>query len=117
MKGWFEVKVRAKLGPEDTDDKEVTILGRTVRWKAWGIEYEADERHRKIIMEYYGFNEKSNGLTGNGNVETGDEDDVDEHLDGGEVIIIRVIAARMNFLAPDCPDLQFPAKEICRGMS
>jgi hypothetical protein len=63
MKGWFEVKVRAKLGPEDTDDKEMTILGRTVRWKAWRIEYEADERHRKIIMEYFGLNEKSKGLT------------------------------------------------------
>ena len=117
MKGWFEVKVRAKLGPEDTDDKEVTILGRTVRWKAWGIEYEADERHRKIIMEYFGLNEKSKGLTGNGNVEIGDEDDVDENLVGGEVTMFRAIAARMNFLAQDCPDLQFPAKEICRVMS
>jgi hypothetical protein len=47
MKDWFEIKVRAKLGPEDTDDKEVTILGRTVRWRAWGLEYQADERHRK----------------------------------------------------------------------
>ena len=26
MKTWFEIKVRAKMGPEDTDDKEVTIL-------------------------------------------------------------------------------------------
>ena len=42
MEGWFEIKVRAKLGPEDSDDKVVTILGRTVRWKDWGIEYEAD---------------------------------------------------------------------------
>ena len=33
MKAWFEIKVRARLGPEDRDDKDVTILGRTVRWR------------------------------------------------------------------------------------
>ena len=37
MSDWFEIKVRAKLGPKDDDDKEVTILGRTVRWTVWGI--------------------------------------------------------------------------------
>ena len=50
MRGWFEVKVRATLGPDDGDDKEVTILGRTVCWKPWGIEYEADQRHAEIIV-------------------------------------------------------------------
>ena len=28
MKSWYEVKVRGKLGPDEGDDKEVTILGR-----------------------------------------------------------------------------------------
>eukprot|EP00973_Karenia_brevis_P039737 5484695-Karenia_brevis.AAC.1 len=32
MKEWFEMKVRAVLGPDPGDDKEVTILGRMVRW-------------------------------------------------------------------------------------
>ena len=32
MISWFEVKVRARLGPDQSDDSEVTILGRTVRW-------------------------------------------------------------------------------------
>ena len=31
MKGWFEIKVRATLGPDKGDDKEVVILGRKVR--------------------------------------------------------------------------------------
>jgi hypothetical protein len=105
MKGWIEIKVRAKLGPEDDDDKEVTILGRTVRWKAWGIEYEADARHRHIIMEKFGFNEKTKGLTGNGNVDTPGEDNDDNELVGEEVREFRAIAARMNFLVQDCLDL------------
>ncbi len=36
MRSWFEVKVRARLGPEEHDDKETIILERTVRWKDWG---------------------------------------------------------------------------------
>ena len=45
MKQWLEVKVRGLRGPEEGDDKELTILGRMVRWKNWGIEYQADPRH------------------------------------------------------------------------
>eukprot|EP00973_Karenia_brevis_P054552 7580723-Karenia_brevis.AAC.1 len=48
MKSWFEIKVRATLGPEEGDDKEVTILGRLVKWTNDGIEYEADPKHRKL---------------------------------------------------------------------
>ncbi len=33
MEEWFEITVRATLGEELRDDKEVTILGRIVRWK------------------------------------------------------------------------------------
>ena len=33
VESWFEIKVRATLGPDKKDDKEVVILGRTVRWK------------------------------------------------------------------------------------
>eukprot|EP00973_Karenia_brevis_P067937 9450824-Karenia_brevis.AAC.1 len=59
MKSWFEVKVRAVLGPEEKDGKEVTILGRVVRWTDKGIEYEAGPKHRRIILEYFRFDEKA----------------------------------------------------------
>ena len=55
MKGWFEVKVRARLGPEPNDDKEISVLVRAVRWKDWGIEYQADPKHRNIVLEQFGF--------------------------------------------------------------
>ena len=62
MKSWFETKVRALLGPEEGDDKHVVILGRHERWTADGIEYEADPKHRKLLMEHVGFDEESSSL-------------------------------------------------------
>ena len=69
MTSWFEVKVRARLGPGKSDDSEVTILGRTVRWKDWGIEYEADPRHRSEVLNYFGFNDRTSGQLTNGRVD------------------------------------------------
>ena len=37
MQEWYEIKVGATLGPDDKDDREVVILGRTVRWCHWNI--------------------------------------------------------------------------------
>jgi len=39
MASWFEIKVRATLGMDPEDDKEVVILGRVARWAPRGIEY------------------------------------------------------------------------------
>eukprot|EP00973_Karenia_brevis_P084687 11751260-Karenia_brevis.AAC.1 len=69
MKSWFEIKVRAVLGPEEKDDKEVTILGGLARWTEEGIEYEADPKHRRLVMEYFGFNEKIKPIGINGDRE------------------------------------------------
>eukprot|EP00973_Karenia_brevis_P045183 6258558-Karenia_brevis.AAC.1 len=69
MESWCEIKVRAVLGPEEEDDKEVTILGRLVRWTPEGIEYEADPKHRIIMLDYFGFNEKTKPSMMNGDRE------------------------------------------------
>eukprot|EP00973_Karenia_brevis_P044084 6109332-Karenia_brevis.AAC.1 len=63
MEKWYEIKVRAILGPERQDDKEVIILGRIVRWTDHGIEYEADPKHGIKILEHFGFegNTKAGG--------------------------------------------------------
>ena len=66
MKSWFEIKVRALLGPEEGDDKSIVLLARHVRWTAEGIEYEADPKHRKLIMEHFGFDDESSHLVFNG---------------------------------------------------
>ena len=51
IKGWFEVKVRGRLGSGTDDVKEVEILGRKVRWSERGLEMEADARLRKELLE------------------------------------------------------------------
>jgi hypothetical protein len=50
-KVWL-IKVRALLGPDPTDDKEVSILNRIIRWKEDCLLYEADPRHvEKLLKE------------------------------------------------------------------
>ena len=43
------------MGPDHGDQKEVTILGRKVVWGEGGITYEADPKHRELILEFFGF--------------------------------------------------------------
>ena len=50
MKSWFEIKVRAVLGNDPGDDKEVVLSGRKIRWLGDRIEYEADPKHREKIL-------------------------------------------------------------------
>ena len=37
---WYDVKVRGRLGNDADDTKEITVLGRTLRWTEDGFEYE-----------------------------------------------------------------------------
>ena len=86
--------------------------------RKWGIEYEADPKHREIVMGYFGFDEKSKGWTSNGKADEVEEKIDDEPLLREEATAFRALAARrINFLAQDRPDIQFPAKEICRDMA
>jgi hypothetical protein len=115
MKSWYELKVKARLGEEEGDDKETDILGRIVRCTKDGFEYEADPRHRKKILEAFGLEEGSKGLSVNGKVEDFAGEPV--LLEAGECTQFRAIAARANYLAQDAPELQFAAKEVCRDMA
>ena len=52
MHKFWIIKVRATLGPEAFDDKEVSILNRVVRWTKDCLLYEADPRHvEKLLRE------------------------------------------------------------------
>ena len=51
---FFELKLRARIGPEAGDDKEVRILNRILRLDAGGLRYEADPRHVEIITKSLG---------------------------------------------------------------
>ena len=48
------LKIRGLLGPDSTDDKEVPILNRVVRWENGDILYEADPRHVEKLLRDLG---------------------------------------------------------------
>ena len=66
MQEWYGIKVRATRGPDEGNDKEFVIVGRTVKWCHWGISWEAGAKRRKLLMESFGYDEKTKPLTSNG---------------------------------------------------
>ena len=54
LASFFQLKVRGRLGPEASDDKEVRILNRIVRVVPSGLCYEADPRHVEILVKSLG---------------------------------------------------------------
>ena len=94
-------------------------MGRIVRWTGNGIEFEADPKHRLMVMETFGFKEDSRGLVNNGEKDVKEEAGDDEDMEKKEGTEFRGVVARMNFLSQDCPDLQFPVpvKESSKQMA
>ena len=58
MSQWHEVKVRARLGPGDQDDKEATLLGRIVRWEAWGGFVRSESEVQRVSVGGFGLGER-----------------------------------------------------------
>ena len=117
MKAWYEIKVKAVMGPDDHDEKEVTVLGRRVRWMPDEIQYEADEKYAKTICEQMGIGENSKGLDWPVVKESGGTDEEEEEMGSEEARRFRGLAATANFLSQDRYDVQFACKEICRNMA
>ena len=118
MQEWCEIKVRATLGPGEGDDKQVVILGRTVKWRHCGISWQAHAKHRKLLMERFGYDEKTKPSTSNG--ETGlhqDDEWEKEHVSRSEATEFRGAVARVNFLSQDSPELMYPAEELSTEIS
>ena len=106
--------MRAALGPEPGDDEEVRILNRVVRWERDRITYEADEKHVHTVTNWVGLQPDSKGsevpLT-----KDYDAEDEDQETDEGR--LYRKLAATVNYLALDRPDLQFAANVLGRTMA
>ena len=104
------------LGPEPGDAKEVRILNRTLKWGVDGITYEGDDKHAKTVIAAMGLEVNSKGLD---QAVTKEDAGVDES-DGLEAVAAkryRSIAAVVNYMALDRPDLQFAASVLGRSMS
>ena len=62
----YELKDRGRLGSGDHDKKEIDMLGRKIRWHEWGLTWEGYERHRKMVVDFFGMDENSKKLIKNG---------------------------------------------------
>ena len=69
-----------------------------------------------MVLEKFGFEEGGKGLSHNGEKDDREEEWESEPMDKRESKEYRGMAARLNFLSLDCPDLQFPIKEAQRDM-
>jgi hypothetical protein len=106
------------VGTGPGEVKEARLLNRIIRASPdGGWEYEADSRHAEIIVKQLGL-DKSKGVSSPGESPGRWEDEENSvPLVGSEIRGYRALAARANYLAQDRTDIQFAAKEICRGMS
>ena len=115
----YEIKIRGRLGSGQRDVREIDMLGRKIRWHEWGVSWEGDDRHKKLLEEYFGFDGASKILAKNGYKEDTSEGglDLELELNGAERKEFRMLAARLNYMGQDNPSIQFAAKEICRKMA
>ena len=49
----YELKMRARLGGEAEDDKEITLLNRMLVWTRGSLTFEADPKHVREILSYF----------------------------------------------------------------
>jgi len=119
MQKSFLIKVIGRLGGDTTDDKEIRILNRVIRWGNTGIEYEADPRHAELLARDLGVGNKVStpGVKEEKQKEGDEPTPADEPLELGDVRVFRSGAARANYLSLDRPELAFATKELCRRMT
>ena len=119
MKKHYDIKNRGVLGPDEHDVQEMDMHGRILTYKKSGMSWKADPRHRKIILEHFGFNSQVKALAKNSSKdEANDEGELDaEKLQTADEKGFRALAARANHMAVDVPNVQFPTKEVCHDRS
>ena len=55
----FQSKHKSRLGPEESDHKEIRIPDRIVTWTQEGLRYESDRRHVESCLQEVGSEERS----------------------------------------------------------
>ena len=112
------------LGLDDGDRREVRILNKVIRMDSQGVYLEADPGHAEIVVRELGLEGCKTGKVPGSTVEAkkvAEELEKNEGerqlLDRTEARRYRAIAARLNYLATERPDIQFSVKEAARAMA
>ena len=123
---WLKTKMEQRydiksqyLGPEPGMKREIQVLNRTLRWTPGGITYEADQRHAEIIVDELNMR-NAKAVSTPIVSDTSDEANArlcSPDLTREEAARYRGLAARINYLSLDRPDLQYAAKVVSKNMS
>ena len=102
--------------------KQLQIVNRTVRWSSRGLWMEADPCHVKEVIKALGLEIASPAPTPGvvANEETRVEDidgSIDPELGHEETTMFGAVAARLNYLSQDRPDITFATMKLCSKMS
>ena len=112
----FKIKTQV-LGAEADEMDEARVLNRIVRITENGWEYEPDQRHIDLILEGLGLT-SAKPVTAPGEEEKKwEEKENAQELGAEEARRFRGLAARLNYLALDRPDIAYSTKEACRYMA
>ena len=117
LEGRYKIKTQiiGRGGGEEV--LEARALNRIIRATPDGWEYEPDQRHVDLLIGELGLCEAKGVTTPGEEGKKWEEEEDAEPLAASEVRKFRGLAARLNYLAADRPDLAYSAKEVCRGMS
>ena len=111
MEESYELKMRAMLGDDFGDDKEIANLNRSISWRGESIHYEADPKPVSEILKYFDLDDDSKTLAVPFLRETTEELAKEDHELSPEVAtVFRGLAARANYLSLDRVDIQFATK-------
>ena len=106
-----------RIGVGEGKSSEGKILNRIVRWTSNGFEMEADPRHCELVLKQLEIEDQKSLSSPGTEGKDEEDDDEDVQLVGENASNFRGIAARLNYLSADRPDIQYATKEICREMS
>ena len=117
----YEIKTQM-IGEAADLNKQLQILNRTVRWSSRELWIEADPRHVKEVIKASGLQGASPaptpGVAAKGETRAEDsEDSIELELGHEETTMFRAVAARLNCLSQDRPDITFATTKLCSKMS
>ena len=115
IKQRFDIKTQS-VGLSQGFERRAKVLNRIVRVDEFGYTLEADPRHARLIIEELGM-ERASGTSTPIDDQTRDGATEGELLSAGEAKLYRGMAARLNYLSIDRPDLRVPAQYASRHMS
>ena len=124
--GWLKEKLQEDfelkgtiLGPGTDEAKEDKYLGRTIRWKEHGIEYEGDGKHAQILLQEWQLQDsKAVGSPGVPEEKKLDMNNEEQTLvNGTRAKAFRRGAARINYMSLDRMDLSFASNSTSKGMA